>query len=596
MTVAVGALIPGTLVATVVCLACQAALGAFAGDAAAMTIVVPASTSDSAASCSSSPCPNLRSAVRLANANPGSTIRLEAGDYWLTMGQLLVTAGMTITGQGPTVSRVQQLGAGRVFNTSGSADVTLADLEVTGGNDNEQSGMEGVGGGVASFSSGTLVLRHALVDNNSVQGGIGLIPSGTGGEGAGAGVFVSDGALVLDHTTVSNNTAGGGNGGAGLSGQAGTGGAVFGAGVDSEGTMIRIEDSSIVANVGVGGQGGIGNTLGGTGGEVDGAGVDVAGTTEALISHSTVADNLGIGGAGGPAQSLGGNGGDASTAYGGGLLMREGALENSTITENRTSSGAVGTGLNSNGAALTPFGGGLDVTPGPGIALISDTFGGNVASPAGGGNGGNIATSAGAQVTLFDTIVARGVAANGADCIGTVSDGGHNLEDGAASQCGLSAAKHDLIGVDPQLASLEDNGGPTRTLALRAGSPAIDAGPSAGCAMTDQRGEPRPDKGERRCDIGAYEFQDKPPYHSVITGQKINKKTGTATFRFSATGATGFQCALIVAKRSPTAPRFIRCRPPRTYRHLKRGRYIFEVRGVNFAGPDPRPAIRKFVI
>ena len=64
------------------------------------------------------------------------------------------------------------------------------------------------------------------------------------------------------------------------------------------------------------------------------------------------------------------------------------------------------------------------------------------------------------------------------------SDLGHNLdEDGT---CGLSG----LANVDPHLAPAYDNGGPTPTAALLAGSPAIDAG--NGCAATDQRGRFRP--------------------------------------------------------------------------------------------------------
>jgi CSLREA domain-containing protein len=69
----------------------------------------------------------------------------------------------------------------------------------------------------------------------------------------------------------------------------------------------------------------------------------------------------------------------------------------------------------------------------------------------------------------------------------------------------------DIVG-DPLIGPLADNGGPTPTHALLAGSPAIDAGNPAGCAdflgnvlSTDQRGFPRPVG--PRCDIGAYEVQ-----------------------------------------------------------------------------------------
>jgi hypothetical protein len=68
-----------------------------------------------------------------------------------------------------------------------------------------------------------------------------------------------------------------------------------------------------------------------------------------------------------------------------------------------------------------------------------------------------------------------------------------------------------LIGVDPRLGLLQNNGGPTSTHALLPGSPAIDAGnpakPGSGypaCQPNDQRIRPRSD---RRCDIGAFEAQ-----------------------------------------------------------------------------------------
>jgi hypothetical protein len=65
------------------------------------------------------------------------------------------------------------------------------------------------------------------------------------------------------------------------------------------------------------------------------------------------------------------------------------------------------------------------------------------------------------------------------------------------------------------LGPLQNNGGPTQTMALPSGSPAIDAGNPNGCTdnkghllKTDQRGMPRPDKEDSGgCDMGAYESQ-----------------------------------------------------------------------------------------
>ena len=59
---------------------------------------------------------------------------------------------------------------------------------------------------------------------------------------------------------------------------------------------------------------------------------------------------------------------------------------------------------------------------------------------------------------------------------------------------------------DPMLASfLENNGGPTMTLALNANSPAIDTGNNIAGLVADQRGYAR--VSGANADIGAYELQ-----------------------------------------------------------------------------------------
>ena len=82
------------------------------------------------------------------------------------------------------------------------------------------------------------------------------------------------------------------------------------------------------------------------------------------------------------------------------------------------------------------------------------------------------------------------------NCDGSVVDLGNNLSWPIENDC---PGTQD----DPRLDTLADNGGPTETMALLAGSPAIDAGDIESCAVTDQRGVSRP-QGET-CDIGAFE-------------------------------------------------------------------------------------------
>jgi len=121
---------------------------------------------------------------------------------------------------------------------------------------------------------------------------------------------------------------------------------------------------------------------------------------------------------------------------------------------------------------------------------------------------------AGSNLTAINSIVANST--KGKNCSSTIIDGGHNLDDGTS--CGFSTANGSLNSTNPQVdpAGLANNGGPTQTIALEAGSPAIDAGDEAICAAApvdglDQRGFVRPGAGATHCSIGAYEFDSAAP-------------------------------------------------------------------------------------
>jgi hypothetical protein len=90
------------------------------------------------------------------------------------------------------------------------------------------------------------------------------------------------------------------------------------------------------------------------------------------------------------------------------------------------------------------------------------------------------------------------------DISGYMGSFGHNLIQNANGWLNAGSEPSDLVGVDPKLGPLQDNGGPTWTHALLTGSPAIDAGDSAGAPSEDQRGVPRPQG--PRVDIGAFEY------------------------------------------------------------------------------------------
>ena len=114
----------------------------------------------------------------------------------------------------------------------------------------------------------------------------------------------------------------------------------------------------------------------------------------------------------------------------------------------------------------------------------------------------------GGTITFKNSIIAlnyRGTTID--DCRapnGSFVSQGHNLR--SDTDCGTAAT--DIFSITPLLGPLQDNGGYTPTIALLAGSPAIDAGTNTGCPATDQRGQARPYNGT--CDIGAFEYQPLP--------------------------------------------------------------------------------------
>ncbi len=101
------------------------------------------------------------------------------------------------------------------------------------------------------------------------------------------------------------------------------------------------------------------------------------------------------------------------------------------------------------------------------------------------------------------------------------------------------------------------------------------------------------------CGAGSTPPAHTAPSHTRITKSKISASKHTASFSFSATDATGYQCALAaLPKKGHTSPKlkFASCESPKSYSHLKKGSYEFAVRGVNAAGKDPHPASKSFKV
>ena len=183
---------------------------------------------------------------------------------------------------------------------------------------------------------------------------------------------------------------------------------------------------------------------------------------------------------------------------GGGAIFNYGTLHiaNSTFSGNTAAGGFGGAIHDGELVGLTG-----------GAQIDNSTISGNTAFI---GGGGGIHNKPGLPVYVQNTVIAKNHPNN---CGGfPLATEGFNLSDDRS--CDLDGAG-DLNGVDPKLGPLENNGGPTSTMALLGGSPAIEGGNRSGCRdwlgrllATDQRGMPRPDPHEPRgCDIGAYESQ-----------------------------------------------------------------------------------------
>jgi hypothetical protein len=532
----------------------------------------------------------------IAGAGSGQTTiqQTTANERVMKLGaDQLSISGVTISGGNQTTidgqctydfSGLGQVVGGGIFNTGALtlADVTVTGNTVTGPKGADASsgtagtGVDAQGGGICS--SGPLTVIDSTITGNRATGGhggkaTGSAKAGWGGGAAGGGIETS-GDLSLSGSTVQNNQAIGGAAGDG-SGTGGNGGSAFGGGIglyesaSLTDPTASIDDSRIEGNAEVGGAGPhVASTVQiGSGGSAEGA-IANESLGAITITHTTIASNTTAGGAAGT-QGGGTSGGDAGNAGGAGvftsgpLTMTASTVSGNTAIGGPASAAPGGTGgvafggglyvqdpttmVNttiagnavSSGAGATARGGGVyDQQIGAGTTtLASVTIANNSATAitAAMADGGNLDHGSASPISMRDTIIAGGASnGTGSDCGSKISlDGGHNLESTTPTQCGLDPSAADLIGVDPALGPLANNGGTTQTMALGAGSPAIGAGGqctdpnNAGQPLqSDQRGQPRANP----CDIGAFEGQ--PPIAGAPTigpGPTVGRTTTCST-------------------------------------------------------------------
>jgi predicted outer membrane repeat protein len=359
-----------------------------------------------------------------------------------------ISAATTIDGGGLiTLSGGNSVG---VFSVEPGVNFTVQNLTVANGS--------GFFGGIIN-NGGTLTVTNSTFSGNSA--------------GAyGGGIYNNGGTLTVTNSTFSGNSAPGGYGG-GIANYAGTvtatnstfsgnSAGASGGGIYNNGGSVTITNSTFSGNSAP-------NAANGGGG-ID----NYAGTV--TITNSTFSGN-------------------SAGAYGGGIYNAEGLL---TITNSTFSGNSAG-----DGGAIDSAGT---------MTVTNSTFSGNSASLYGGGIYHYSGTA-----TVINTILANST--SGGNCSGLITlitDGGHNIDDGTT--CGFTGTGcttttgTSFCNTNPDLAAaLANNGGPTQTIALLAGSPAVDHGDPSVCAAppvnnVDQRGVTRSTASDPICDIGAFEL------------------------------------------------------------------------------------------
>ncbi|MGN6868134.1 MAG: choice-of-anchor Q domain-containing protein [Solirubrobacteraceae bacterium] len=407
----------------------------------------------------------LRAAVANANGDPSppATIVFAPGVTGVIdlLSPLALTHSATIEGPGSSTLELDGNGGNvQILKVSSGATVSVSGLRFAfGAAPDPGGGGPATGGAIAN--DGTLNVAASQFDHNSA-GGPSQVSGPDVGDGEGGAIYNSGSLTVRDSTFTGN--ASGGAGAAANSSSNGLGGAIFN---DSHASL-TVTGSTFTGNT-AGGGGGAGANSG------SGAGGAIAGNTLGSISltDSTFTANA----AGGPA----GPGSNSGQGFGGGVIVgyqSTGTLRNDTIDAN-----AVGSASGSDGAGFA-----------------------------------NVGTA-----SIIGTIVSANTGAP--NCTYSINGTAGSISERASLEgpAGQTSCGFDLASADPKLGPLADNGGPTNTQALGAGSPAIGAVFLAGdCPATDQRGALRPQGG---CDVGAYEVA--PPSVGAASATSTGPTTAT---------------------------------------------------------------------
>jgi predicted outer membrane repeat protein len=429
---------------------------------------------------------SLRTAIM--QADPGDTIvfdpNLAGQTITLTSSPLTVNKDLTIHGLGADQLAVSGNDQRTVFSTNAPDLLVISGLTITHGRSN------------GIFNSGSLELDDDVITENTAGTGGGIFNTGYGtmtlndcvvsfNTAASAGGIQNQGiSMTLNNCQVVNNTARGPVGG-------------FGGGIASllREVVMNINNSVIANNSAERDGGGIysqsmltltDSTVSENTAQHNGGGIINGDLGTLTVVQSTIDDNT---------ADVGGGG-----VYSTDMVM----ISDSTIANNTATSTDMPT------ASAVTGGGGVIATAGARVTIANSTIANNSTGWDGGGVE-YLQPAFGSYLSLFDTIVADNSAMDGGpDAAGALTSQGHNLIGIGDGASGLDPS--DLVGssdqpLDPMLGPLQDNGGPTQTMALLPGSPAVDAGDNGNAPDFDQRGPGFDRIVGGTIDIGAYEAQ-----------------------------------------------------------------------------------------
>jgi CSLREA domain-containing protein len=390
---------------------------------------------------------------------------------------------LTIDGPGPGSADLTVRGQGtyRVFDiqdagTAPFPDVTLNDMTVTNG-----------AGGILVEAATAFALNNVIVSGNSVAS-----TSATQSSASGAGIESTGGATMnINSSTVSGNSETATTTGAGIC--CSVFAQALGAGIHlAQGGNLTIDQSTISGNQAHAN----GNQFAATNGAIYNEG-------QTTIDSSTISGNIAT------ATVSEADGAGTAVANGGGITQQGGAVNLSLSRDTITGNTAAAVTSTAGGSGQA-FGGGIYLNqtfadPLSG-SVTGSTIAGNTVSQTGPGSpnlvGANVEldTNTGTMFTSKSTIFANGIGAT--NCFqgrdGTFASLGYNLDTGAlgtstsTDTCLRGGTTGDQAGVSSAnlaLGPLQNNGGPTFTMAPGLGSFAVDKGTRVGIGgVADQRG------------------------------------------------------------------------------------------------------------